>query len=113
MATWEYLGKRSLSKSLVVRKTLSRTAGTYGDSYVYDLERPEVSINLETQVGLTDEEAEALEATAMDPDGVVTVTDNAGRTHSGRIVSLSLDPERGTDLYQASLTLRPTTDEPA
>ena len=111
MATWEYQGKRSISKNLVVRKTLSRTAGEYGSSYVYDVEAPEPTHTLDTGVGLTEQEAADLEALCLERDGVVSVTDSAGTTYSGRLVALSLDRAKGTDLYQASITLRPQDDE--
>ena len=111
MATWEYLGRRSITKNLVVRKTLSSSAETYGSAYVYDAEAPEVTHTLETEVGLDDTEAAALEALAMARDGVVTIADNAGRTYTGRVVALSLERAKGSALYQASITLRPTDDE--
>ena len=111
MATWEYLGRRSITKNLVVRKKLSSSGQTYGSTYVYDAEAPEVTHTLETEVGLDDTEAAALEALAMARDGVATITDNAGRTYTGRVVALSLERAKGSALYQASITLRPTDDE--
>ena len=111
MATWEYVGKRSVQKNLVVRKTLSRTAGSYGDTYVYDVEAPEVSYTLETEVGMTDAEAAALEALATAQDGTTTVTDNAGDSYTGRIVALSFERAKGSELWQATLTLRSQADE--
>lgn len=111
MATWEYLGRRSIQKNLIVRKTISRTAGTYGKTYIYDTEPPEVTHILETDVGLTHSEATALEALANAQDGQTTVTDNAGTSYSGRIISVTFARAKGSDVYQATLTLRPTTDE--
>jgi len=111
MATWEYLGRRSVSKSLVVRKTLSSSSTSYGSAYVYDVEAPEVTHTLETDIGLDDTEASALEALALARDGVVSVTDNAGTTYTGRVVALNLERAKGSALYQASITLRPTDDE--
>lgn len=111
MPTWEYLGKRSVSKSLVVRKTLSSSSTSYGSAYVYDVEAPEVTHTLETDIGLDDTEASALEALALARDGVVSVTDNAGTTYTGRVVALNLERAKGSALYQASITLRPANDE--
>jgi hypothetical protein len=113
MATWEYLGRRSIGKNLVVRKTLSSSSTSYGSAYVYDVEPPDVTHTLETEVGLDDTEAAALEALAMARDGVATITDNAGTTYTGRVVALSLERAKGSALYQASITLRPTDDEEA
>ena len=42
---------------------------------------------------------------------VVTIADNAGRTYTGRVVAVSLERAKGSALYQASITLRPTDDE--
>lgn len=111
MATWEFVGKRSIQKNLVVRKTLSRTAGSYGDTYIYDVESPELTYTLETEVGLDDTEVAALEALATAQDGTTTVTDNAGDSYTGRIVALSFDRAKGSELWQATLTLRSMADE--
>ncbi len=111
MATWEYVGKRSVQKNLIVRKTLSRSAGAYGDTYVYDVEAPEVNYTLETEVGMTDAEATALEALATAQDGATTVTDNAGDSYTGRIVAVSFERAKGSELWQATLTLRSQADE--
>lgn len=111
MATWEYIGRHQIQKDLVIRKTLSRTGGAYGGSYVYDVESPEVTYTLETDEGLDDTEAAALEAAALGQDGTASVTDNAGRTWAGRIIGLSLDATPGSDLWRATLTLRSQADE--
>jgi hypothetical protein len=111
MSAWEYMGRRSIGKNLVVRKTLSSSSTSYGSAYVYDVEAPEVTHTLETDIGLDDTEASALEALALARDGVATVTDNAGRTYTGRVVALNLERAKGSALYQASITLRPTDDE--
>lgn len=111
MATWEYIGKRNLQKNLVIVKTASRTAGVYGETYVDDQQRPEKTFQLETDEGLTDTEADALEALAETRDGVTSITDNAGKSWAGRIVALSLERAKGTELWKATLTLRPQDDE--
>lgn len=112
MANWEYLGKRSLTKDLVIVKTASRVEGEYGQTFVDDQVRPEKVHVLETKDGgLTDTEADALEALAETRNGVTRVTDNAGRTWSGRIVHLDLEAEGGTAVWKATLGLRPQDDE--
>lgn len=113
MATWEYLAQETAQKNLVVRRTLPRTAGTYGETHVYDVERPEVTVSLQTTDGLTAEEREDLMDEALAPGGQATVTDNAGTTWSGRIVTFSAERLSGSDLFKGSLTIRPMTDEPA
>lgn len=111
MATWEYIGQRQIQKDLVIRKTLSRTAGSYGDTYAYDVQAPEVTYTLETAEGLTDAEATALEALILAQDGTASVTDNAGRTWAGRVVGLSLEATPGSDLWRATMSLRSQADE--
>lgn len=113
MATWEFLAQETVQRNLVVRKTLARTAGTYGDTYVYDVERPEVTVSLQTTDGLTAAERESLMTLALNPGGEATVTDNTGATWSGRIMSFSAERLAGSELFKGSLALRPTTDEPA
>lgn len=110
MATWEFIGKNSVQRNLVVRKTASRTSG-YGDTYVYDVEPPDVTWEFQTDAGVTQVEAAALEFDAMIRDKIATITDNVGSTWSGRILSFSAERERGSSLYRCTLTLRPTTDE--
>lgn len=111
MATWEYIGQSQVEKDLVIRKTLSRTAGSYGRSYVYDVQAPEVTHTLQTEVGLTDAEAASLRALVLAQDGTASVTDNAGRTWAGRVVGVSLEAQRGCDLWRATMTLRSQADE--
>lgn len=110
MATWEWLANISIQKTLQVQKTASRTAGVYGPTYVEDNETPEVTVSLEATC-LTATERAALVTTAMTRDGILTVVDNAGTTWSGRVVALNTERIRGTDLYRANVTLRPTDDE--
>ncbi len=111
MATWEYIGQSQVQKDLVIRKTLSRTAGSYGRSYVYDVQAPEVTHTLQTEVGLTDAEAASLRALVLAQDGTASVTDNAGRTWAGRVIGLSLEATPGSDLWRATLSLRSQADE--
>lgn len=111
MATWEYIGQSQVEKDLVIRKTLSRTAGSYGRSYVYDVQAPEVTHTLQTEVGLTDAEAASLRALVLAQDGTASVVDNAGRTWAGRVTGLSLEATPGSDLWRATLTLRSQADE--
>ncbi len=111
MATWEYIGQSQVEKDLVIRKTLSRTAGSYGRSYVYDVQAPEVTHTLQTEVGLTDAEAASLRALVLAQDGTASVVDNAGRTWAGRVVGVSLEATPGSDLWRATLSLRSQADE--
>jgi hypothetical protein len=111
MATWEYIGQAQLQKDLTIRKTLSRTSAAYGKTYIYDVQAPEVTYTLQTEVGLTDAEAAALEALIEAQDGTASVTDNAGRTWAGRVVGVSLEAQRGCDLWRATLSLRSQADE--
>ncbi len=111
MATWEYIGQSQVEKNLVIRKTLSRTAGSYGKSYVYDVQAPEVTHTLQTEVGLTDAEAASLRALVLAQDGTASVVDNAGRTWAGRVVGVSLEATPGSDLWRATLSLRSQADE--
>ena len=111
MATWEYLAQETAQKNLVVRKTLSRVAGAYGDTYVYDVERPEVTVTLHTTDGLTGAERTALMALALAVDGQTTVTDNSGTAWTGRIVSFSAERLAGSELFKGTLSLRTMDDE--
>jgi hypothetical protein len=111
MATWEYIGRHQIQKDLVIRKTLSRTGGSYGKTYVYDAHAPEVTYTLETDEGLTDTEAAALEALIEAQDGTASVVDNAGRTWAGRVVGVSLEATPGSGLWRATLSLRSQADE--
>lgn len=110
MAFWEYLASESISKPLAIVKTLSRTSGTYGKTYVTDNESPEVTVSLRGTC-LDASERASLVAAAMAQDGVVALVDHSGVSWSGRVVSLSIESIRGTALFSATITLRPTDDE--
>lgn len=110
MATWEYLADQSASKSLIIRKTLSRTSGAYGKTYIYDPETPEVTVTLRGTC-LDRDERDDLLAIATTQDGTVSIVDNAGDTWSGRVISVSSTRIQGSSLFQATVTLRPQDDE--
>jgi hypothetical protein len=111
MAVWEWLGKVSVQRSPIIRRTASRTPGEWGTTYVYDPARPEVTVTLEAREGLTEAEWQALFEASLEPDAEATVTDNAGKIWSGRILALVAERADGSAVYKASLTLRPSTDE--
>lgn len=110
MANWEWIASSSVQKNLIVRKTASRVAGSYGPTYVADVEPPDETNTFEA-VNLTAAERSALLTVMRTRGSTYTLTDNAGTSWSGRPVSFSTRRIKGCNLYEASLTLRSDYDE--
>ncbi len=104
MAIWEYKSSGSISRSPVTVKALPTDNSHYGATYVYDLASPDRSVTLDG-TGLTSTEKASLETAAMTRNAVMTVTDSAGVSHTGRLMSVSWETIPGTALFNATIVL--------
>lgn len=104
MAIWEQKSSGSISRSPVTVKALPTNNSSYGSTYVYDLASPDRTVTLDG-TGLSGTEKANLETAAMTRNAVLTVTDSAGVSHTGRLMSVSWETIPGTNLYNATMVL--------